>query len=572
MPAATIPCRYCGLDLSFKTQPEPFLIQVACHRCRYINLVEQSRIELAVQDCYRRLPPSRKLPDFEPSQDSRTVHAYLHTIANALLDTLIERVHLDLPVVRSSLVPILSRREQIIRRRISGTDESDTSVEPKIFPNVCNLLWGVITEAGGLSSEAIRNSSSKGVAHFLAWFDEIAYGIVNIATTAKLMRRRELQPSFDGLRFTFTTTPRHTAMVECLANKKRSEEVAQQVVRVEEFYSREALEAQRLVLGFNSLDIVELASNGFANLRARTTVVQERGLYWIKVPQEDSELRRLILCCTQTLPRLREFYSPLFFDLGIRAEPPMSDREAILNAAARNWSFYYPFCSMSEVGGEAEYVCTSPGIMSHFLINLEMQRNALTERLISESKASSREAVAEELAMLVKRGSHRLERAACDIAHSSGWMASGTPSALPCGDIDAVAVRETSEGEVLVVVCEVKDADLPGHREDAYEHQGRTMAKAISQLDRKAKWVADNWLRGFGSSLFPSLRSHQQGVIVKVLVTRNHSPLELNDGTECVPLPGLKRFFSELTNGLPPWFEGTRRASVLRFRNRLTER
>ena len=208
---------------------------------------------------------------------------------------------------------------------------------------------------------------------------------------------------------------------------------------------------------------------------------------------------------------------------------------------------------------------TSQGIFVVFLTNLEVQKNSLSEQLIIESKARGNSLLAVEVASLVERSSRALEAAVCDVARSSGWMATRTSSSLPCGDIDNLSARRTTNDELLIVVAEIKDVDMSGHRDDAYESQARIVAKALKQLDRKANWVAMNWCKGFGAGLFPDLRDCQHGTILKLLVTRNHTPFEPIHGAECVPLPSLNKYLSQLQHGLPPWFDKVRGSSILRF-------
>jgi hypothetical protein len=126
-------------------------------------------------------------------------------------------------------------------------------------------------------------------------------------------------------------------------------------------------------------------------------------------------------------------------------------------------------------------------------------------------------------------------------------------------------VRPMADGELLIMLCEVKDVDLPAHREDSFESQARTVGKALKQLDSKARWVAQNWATGFGISLFPDLASRQHGTIVKMLTTRERAPLEMMSSAECVPVPALKRFLWDVRLGLEPWFQETRGASIIRF-------
>jgi hypothetical protein len=138
-------------------------------------------------------------------------------------------------------------------------------------------------------------------------------------------------------------------------------------------------------------------------------------------------------------------------------------------------------------------------------------------------------------------------------------------ASLPCGDIDALFARPLPGNRILIVVCEVKDWDLPWHRENAFEVEAQKTEKAFKQLRTKAAWLAQHWAGGFARATFPELAVYQSGTILKVLVTRNRSTLELASGAECVPLPTLQTFLNEICGGLGPWFEGARKASVVEF-------
>jgi Holliday junction resolvase-like predicted endonuclease len=554
-------CRNCGQALSFHQETESRLIELPCSRCGYIIVVEPTTVDLTVK------PHDLTWisPTLRPTEDSRIIGGYLHTIAGALLQTVVERVQVDLPVARRSLLSVLSRREQLIQKRILQLEQFDPSPEPRVFPTAANLLYGVLAHTGALSSDLMQNISSEGVASFLGWLQPITNEIVTIARAATSLRRGEIEGSFDGSKFTYQKTPRHTAMVESILNQKRRVSDAPQIRSVDDVFSKEALEAESLVLGFNARDITDLAWNGFERLKARTVVQVKKGnVYFIRVPEKDDWLRNVILSCTLSLRRLRQFRSPFFFDLGVRVEPQMTGFDAILNSTSRNWSLYYPFSAMVESTGETQYVFTSRGIVAAFLANLEEQRNSLAEQLIIASKARGNSSLAVELAALVERSSRALEATACDVARSSGWMVTRTSASLPCGDIDNLLARRIKD-ELLIVVVEIKDVDMPGHRDDAYESQARIVAKALKQLDTKAKWVAMNWCKGFGAGLFPDLRDCQHGTILKLLVTRNHTPFEPIHGAECMPLPTLNKYLSQLQHGLPTWLDKVRGSSILRF-------
>jgi hypothetical protein len=85
-------CRYCGQELVFETKPEPFLIQIPCHRCQYVTVIEASTIALTLHQIYRDHLRGLTPPSLAPSDDGKTVVGYLRVIAIATCERLLAYV------------------------------------------------------------------------------------------------------------------------------------------------------------------------------------------------------------------------------------------------------------------------------------------------------------------------------------------------------------------------------------------------------------------------------------------------------------------------------------------------
>jgi hypothetical protein len=299
-----------------------------------------------LEDVLSRYLRGRTAPLFQPSDDPKTISGYLQQVAGVLLDVLLERVKLDLPVARSSLISVLSRRERLMQQRIQNIWQFDPSLESKRINRMTGLLHGALSYCGGLSPEVIRNLSTKGAGRFLGWFEGIAGEIAILAMSSSNIRRGEREVSFDGSRFTFTKTARHTASVESFVNFKRQQRNNRGLDEMDFQFSPEALEAQEMILGFTARNILQLCTDGFQRLKQLTEVHVEREVCLVRVPTTDEWLSNLLNRCTLAQVRWCEFRSPFFFDFGVRAALPLPERDALLNSTGGNWSVYYPFCSI----------------------------------------------------------------------------------------------------------------------------------------------------------------------------------------------------------------------------------
>jgi hypothetical protein len=123
-------------------------------------------------------------------------------------------------------------------------------------------------------------------------------------------------------------------------------------------------------------------------------------------------------------------------------------------------------------------------------------------------------------AQLEAEVAERFQRAGM-VAHAPVAALSGRE--LPCGEIDVLcAARAPVHAARLVVVCEVKNVDVPLQKDFGYENLSRTLKRAQTQVARKAAWVADHW-----PDVAPSLglNGSEPALVVGLIVTRRTVPL-----------------------------------------------
>jgi hypothetical protein len=552
-------CRYCHQELSYDEPREPFLLQLACPQCAYVNVVEKSTMLLPLEG---HTKDSSAFHSSNTTDDPQKIEARLKTIANELLQLVVERIGVEYTSAQNALISLMSRRESILQDRIQNFDRFDISPGPRMFNRVVELLFATLSLTAAEEFCSKPSRSTDGVARFLKWFQPLAEEVVTIASFTSQLRRKELKAILSGNVLTFTKTNRHAQSVECYANKQAKEK---HLPKKDEGFEIYALRCQQLALGFSATDLYDLAENDFHRLRKDAHFETIRGVTFIDVEASNSSMSRMLGLCSLTSERLKIFRAPFFFDTGGRVSTQVTAETAILNGIAYNWSYYYPFFSFCKFGDLSLKLATTRGILVAFFSNLESQKNSVVDRLLRSARENKNEQVRKEVERIVIDASKALEEQACGMARACGWSAAHGPNSLPCGDIDGLFARLNGTA-VTLVVAEVKSADLVGHRPDTYDTQSELVEKAVNQLAKKAKWVADNWNRGFAKNTFgDAIGSATKGTLLKILITRERQPLELVADVECIAIDELRGFLKNLQPGVPNWFRDARRSSILDF-------
>ena len=172
------------------------------------------------------------------------------------------------------------------------------------------------------------------------------------------------------------------------------------------------------------------------------------------------------------------------------------------------------------------------------MLTRAVERVVQQARLTGESERISR------LTTLAEVSHKRLEREIRHIALGVGWHAASVDKVknvpLPCGDIDALLAKPLPDGCVLILLCEAKDVDMALYKTAGYAQYQKTLKHAQKQLEAKARWLLANWRDVCIERFRTGFDSASRVVLVKALVTRDYSPIEMTTGTFSVAIWALK--------------------------------
>ena len=302
--------------------------------------------------------------------------------------------------------------------------------------------------------------------------------------------------------------PRHDLMVEAAINTLQAEEREKKDDRP---FTQDAKAVANSVLSQSAQKAVELATGIDISvlvewLRNRMQVlidqgaVRRGGMIMIPSSRLPPDARALFERLSFTVNRVKQFRAPNFFDSGPLREGLLPPGAAIVEAAAINWSAYYPCLIMhSPATGEPIYV-TTPRMWQGMVMTLSQRPASLIQSLHEMLQRS--EPASPKLSALRKfiRETHQdFEVSILKLATESGWKGLSAVERfndrpLPCGEIDLLATAVVGESRVILV-AEVKDSDNPMFLPGFIERIGELIPHAEKQLERKGNWVANNWRR-----------------------------------------------------------------------------
>ncbi len=564
------PCRHCNTEMAF-TWPagEDRWVVRECPVCGYVNVIEESWFALGLAERVERYATSEEMEELKSSSnDPRKSVGTIMLTARVLVRALRELVRAEVEVAGRALLPALNRREKMIQKRLSAPTDYDVDSEADVFSRVVDLLFLTLASEEALDVASIKSPNSKGVASFLTRFQHIASDLAVLAMFARSVRRGELIAALrDGV-LGLRKGERHAMAAEWAFNR-RKRSADQRLGDGTELFSKAALQAQALFLGFTALDILELSKDTFASLRSQGIVSVVRDSILFDIDRAPERARLVLTSATLTLRRAKEFERPFFFDLGKRTAQNRGDDEALVWATAANWSYYYPFLALPEPETGRRWALTNQGTVVTFLANLHAQKNGLLEKIVEAARESASKD-ADTLRDLIRVTNRELEESAVIVGHRAGWSSRHVDRVggkrLACGDIDALFGRKLEGGEVVVVVAEVKDADYMPHKDNLFdEEHERQVQKALEQLQRKTEWLQAGWKQGLGASLLGiEFGAETAGWVLMLLVTRVAPPLYLITTAESATIEELESYLNKIRNGLPPWLV-QRRKSALRL-------
>ncbi len=562
------PCRHCRTELAFTWPPGDHWVVRECPVCGYVNVIEESWFALGLAERVGGGATPEELERLRSSSNDpkESVGAIILT-ARVLVRTLRQMVRTELATARRALLSAVNRREKTIRKRLAAPLDYEVDSTADVFSRVVDLLFLTLAAEGALDAAAIRSRDSKGVAPFLARFEHAASDLAVLAMFARSVRRGELLPDLrDGV-LGLRKGPRHAMAAEWAFNRRKRSRHRRDGEH--DLFSATALRAQELFLGFTALDLLELSRDGFASLRSQGLASPVRDALLFDVVRLPEKARRIVASSTLTLERAMELERPFFFGLGRRLEKPRRVDDALIWAAASNWSYYYPFLALPDSETGRSWVLTNQGTVVTFLANVHAQKNGLLDRIVETARQTGCKDVAT-IRGLQAESNRELEKEAVETGARAGWTSRHVDRAfgarLPCGDIDALFGFKLENGEVIVVLAEVKDADYMGHKDNLFdEEHERQVGKALDQLQKKAEWLQAGWGDGLGGSVLGSeFGPETVGRLLKVMVTRVAPPSYLITTAESVTIEELEGYLYRLRRGLPQWLV-RRRESTLRL-------
>jgi hypothetical protein len=253
--------------------------------------------------------------------------------------------------------------------------------------------------------------------------------------------------------------------------------------------------------------------------------LREGGVIKIASSRLPPDVRALFERLSFTVARVKKFRAPNFFDSGPLREELLPSGAAFAEAAAFNWSAYYPCLVMhSPATGEPIFV-TTPRVWQSMLMTLAQRPASLMRSLddmLERTEPASPKLVA--LRRLIQETHQDLEVSVLKLATEEGWKGlsgverlNGRP--LPCGEIDLIATALVGDRRVILV-AEVKDSDNPLFLPGFDERIGQLVSHAEKQLKRKGDWVANNWHQALELLDEQADRRDRRRTLARLVVTR----------------------------------------------------
>lgn len=553
-------CRTCHeRDVVLATgiqDPNSFHLVRRCARCGYLNVVERSTITLPLEQSVR------SLPDESQADVLRSVFADHSAVslrpALPAFITELDRLITRNPIgAQAALILAMQERERALAPALEdgvGTADPAADLHAKVVSRVTDVLYLLLhcrAQARLVDDPAVVHDRGR---PFLREFFAFASDAVGIALHATGVEAGLWTLAVRDGAVVTEKTDMHSRLTEWDLNRREFERVFGSMgtePSVDEAFTRETLGAQKLVLGFDSSNLIELCQGNFDLLRSAGALKEiHEVVRAIDITHLTEPHHRVLDSMALTLPRARRFFKPFYFDLGSDRIEPVADLEALVDVLGANWGNYYPFYRLEGDRTGAWMVTTKTPLLIS-LANLATFRNHLFRKLVESGAAGdlSRE-TRQKLAQLDKGLSKRLEDAAGDAARRAGWgvrlrLKKWRGQKLPCGEIDLLAGKRI--GDVAVVVlAEIKDFDLTVTTRRDLAHLQERIQEAFSQLAVRVKWVANAWTEGLGKELLPDVGA-LAGELLPIVLTARYMPPFLFDRFLTVPFSGFAEFLERLS-------------------------
>jgi hypothetical protein len=543
--------------------PENFQFIVRCGACGFLNVIEQSLNPLPIAQAIKCL--SQRCQDEISAYLTDTLKpSHMRAIVTAIVREVDDWVCQDLSAAHAAFTLMLRERENALVSILENHAESgnpNQNYHSKIVTRVSDLLYLLLSRHGCIHlPDNWEVAHEKGVP-FLRRFFQTASDAATIALYASAIEEGQWKLVSRGDALFIESTELYSRSLEWELNRREFEDSLvrqKRIVDIDAALTKETLEAQRLVFGFDSTNIIELVQKDFEvleNSGAVRTIVDTFSL--IEVERLDEYQQRVLSTLVLTLSRVLQFISPYYFDLGIIRKQNLDEIAAISHAVSANWTNYYPLYQVMNSGQQCWVASSTPILMS--LTNLITFKNGLFQRIIDLRGKGLEISKKKALARLDKSRQRRLEDAVAEATKNAAWNTLGrikkwNRSDLPFGDIDLLAAK-AMPSDAFVLLAEIKDFDLPMLvKRGALERLHGQIQYAADQLQKRVEWIETAWKNGLKEAMVGGT-DFDRVFLVPVVITERYLPPFVFNRFMGIPFGGLPIFLNEIVNGGLPKYQ-----------------
>jgi hypothetical protein len=306
---------------------------------------------------------------------------------------------------------------------------------------------------------------------------------------------------------------------------------------------------ERYVYGYSVSDFVD----AFSDIKrlaqvARVATDPSGEMITVDYDRAPPRLQALLELYSVTPDRLRHHSSPSFFFAGDKAQ--RGDAEIMETACEMDWLSYAPLLP-------AVYYDSKPRgafVVSGFLLERTATRanSAVAFRMhrAIETARARYPDLTPTVSRLVRDYHAELEDKVASIFSEAGMhtlknVTHHGKRALPCGEIDVLAIGQPVAGPPLLCVAEVKNTDVSFYKDTGARHAAETIRRGSTQAARKSVWLQEH--AQVLAELFPAFTQLTSLLVLPVVITR-HTALPVEHGAVPVTSPyELGRIIAMLT-------------------------
>lgn len=537
--------------------PENFQFVLRCQSCGFLNVIERTLAPLPVLRTIKFLSPGRQNEAKNILRGSVGC-SELRALVTTIVRELDERVDRDIDAAQAAFALMLRDREDALRKILEShtrPSNPNQNYHSKIKTRVSDLLYLLLSRRGPVKfTQDWKDARQRGGA-FLRRFFRIASDAAVISLYASAIDGEQWKLVRRGDNLFAESTALYSRSLEWELNRREFEAFVgrqKRFIDIDPSLTAETLEAQRLVFGFDSTNIIELVQKDFETMRKSGAARMIGGTFaLIEVDRLDQYQRKVLCMLVLTLSRVVQYISPFYLDLGISRRQIPGPISAIAHAVSANWTNYYPLYEVVNSGGNCWIASTNAILL--FLTNLITFKNGLFQRAVDlrgqTLDSSSRKA----LVRLGKSRQHRLEDAVMETIKKAAWNTLGRIKKwnrvnLPFGDIDVLAAKPMSS-EAFVILAEVKDFDLPLFaKRGVLERMRGQIDYAGDQLQKRIAWVQTAWNNGLKEAMLGNA-SLDRVFLLPLVITERYLPPFIFIRFLGIPFGGLQIFLNEIVNG-----------------------